>query len=266
MKRVALIVTLVLVLGLVIQAFAGFFPVEAFAFPVNAAVLSASLVLLWVLHREKPDSALCRFLASGKTSVALIAAFLGCCLILGFTRQNADASSFPGFGNMKCTWWFILVSMLLMANLFAVLLSRRKKGIRFWLNHAGVFLSLAGCFFGAPDHSVSKFVISQEPMRSISLDSFSIEQDAKGNVKNYSAVLDVEGKKADLRVNHPYRLSWAEDIYLISYDRESIVPQYCVVEIVRQPWKYLIWTGIVMMMAGSALMFLQGAKKKEDRL
>ena len=67
-------------------------------------------------------------------------------------------------------------------------------------------------------------------------------------------------------MNHPYRLSWAEDIYLISYDRESIVPQYCVVEIVRQPWKYLIWMGIVMMMAGSALMFLQGAKKKEDRL
>lgn len=265
MKRVAFIVILILLLGLVIQAFVGFFPVASFAFPVNAALLFASFILLWVLYREKPGSYLCRFLASGKTSVVLIAAFLGCCLILGLTRQEADAASFPGFRNVKCTWWFILISLLLMANLSVVLLSRWKKGLRFRLNHAGVLLALAGCFFGAPDHNVSRLVVSQEPVRSISMDSFSIEQDTNGNVKNYSAVLDIDGKKVDLRVNHPYRLSFSEDIYLSSYDRNNVVPEYCVVEIVRQPWKYPIWVGIVMMMLGSVLLFLQGAVKKEER-
>ena len=104
MKRSALTVLLIMLTGLVIQAFAGYFPAEAFAFPVNAAVLFAALAGLWVLWREKPGGAVCRWLASGNTSIALIAAFLICCLILGLTGQDADAASFPGFGNVRRTW------------------------------------------------------------------------------------------------------------------------------------------------------------------
>ena len=43
MKRSALTVLLIMLTGLVIQAFAGYFPAEAFAFPVNAADLFAAL-------------------------------------------------------------------------------------------------------------------------------------------------------------------------------------------------------------------------------
>ncbi|MGN1234291.1 MAG: cytochrome c biogenesis protein ResB [Candidatus Cryptobacteroides sp.] len=265
---------------MLIQAFAGCFPAEAFAFPVNAAVLFAALAGLWVLWREKPGGAICRWLASGNTSIALIAAFMICCLILGLTRQDADAAPFPGFGNVRRTWWFILISTALMANLFMVILSRRKKGIRFILNHIGVLVALIGCFFGAPDHVVSRTIVTRDVVReavgekgevvplpsAMSLDDFNVELDLRGNVQNYRAVIDVDGKKADLRVNHPYRISMSEDVYLTSYDRDNAEPQYCIVEVVRQPWKYIIWAGIVMMMAGSVLMFAQGAVKEEDRV
>ena len=272
MKRSVLIVLTIFITGLLIQAFAGYFPAEAFAFPINAAVLFAALAGLWVLWREKPGGAVCRWLASGNASIALIAAFLICCLILGMKMQDADAASFPGFGNVRRTWWFILISIALMANLFVVILSRRKKGIRFILNHIGVLMALIGCFFGAPDHTVSRAIVSGEAVHeavgengeivplpaAMKLDGFNVELDQRGNVRNYMALIDVDGKKVELRVNHPYRISISEDVYLTSYDRDNPEPQYCIVEVVRQPWKYLIWAGIVMMMAGSVLMFARG--------
>ena len=276
MKRSVLIVLTIFITGLLIQAFAGYFPAEAFAFPINAAVLFAALAGLWVLWREKPGGAVCRWLASGNASIALIAAFLICCLILGMKMQHADAVSFPGFGNVRRTWWFILISIALMANLFVVILSRRKKGIRFILNHIGVLVALIGCFFGAPDHTVSRAIVSGEAVHeavgengeivplpaAMKLDGFNVELDQRGNVRNYMALIDVDGKKVELRVNHPYRISISEDVYLTSYDRDNLEPQYCIVELVRQPWKYLIWAGIVMMMAGGILMFARG---KDDQ-
>ena len=276
MKRSVLIVLTIFIMGLLIQAFAGYFPAEAFAFPINAAVLFAALAGLWVLWREKPGGAVCRWLASGNASIALIAAFLICCLILGMKMQHADAVSFPGFGNVRRTWWFILISIALMANLFVVILSRRKKGIRFILNHIGVLVALIGCFFGAPDHTVSRAIVSGEAVHeavgengeivplpaAMKLDGFNVELDQRGNVRNYMALIDVDGKKVELRVNHPYRISISEDVYLTSYDRDNLEPQYCIVEVVRQPWKYLIWAGIVMMMAGGILMFARG---KDDQ-
>ena len=276
MKRSVLIILTIFITGLLIQAFAGYFPAEAFAFPINAAVLFAALAGLWVLWREKPGGAVCRWLASGNASIALIAAFLICCLILGMKMQHADAVSFPGFGNVRRTWWFILISIALMANLFMVILSRRKKGIRFILNHIGVLVALIGCFFGAPDHTVSRAIVSGEAVHeavgengeivplpaAMKLDGFNVELDQRGNVRNYRALIDVDGKKVELRVNHPYRISISEDVYLTSYDRDNPEPQYCIVEVVRQPWKYLIWAGIVMMMAGGILMFARG---KDDQ-
>ena len=276
MKRSVLIVLTIFITGLLIQAFAGYFPAESFAFPINAAVLFAALAGLWVLWREKPGGAVCRWLASGNASIALIAAFLICCLILGMKMQDADAVSFPGFGNVRRTWWFILISIALMANLFLVILSRRKKGIRFILNHIGVLMALIGCFFGAPDHTVSRAIVSGEAVHeavgengeivplpaAMKLDGFNVELDQRGNVRNYRALIDVDGKKVELRVNHPYRISISEDVYLTSYDRDNPEPQYCIVEVVRQPWKYLIWAGIVMMMAGGILMFARG---KDDQ-
>lgn len=276
MKRSVLIVLTIFITGLLIQAFAGYFPAEAFAFPINAAVLFAALAGLWVLWREKPGGAVCRWLASGNASIALIAAFLICCLILGMKMQHADAVSFPGFGNVRRTWWFILISIALMANLFMVILSRRKKGIRFILNHIGVLVALIGCFFGAPDHTVSRAIVSGEAVHeavgengelvplpaAMKMDGFNVELDQRGNVRNYMALIDVDGKKVELRVNHPYRISISEDVYLTSYDRDNPEPQYCIVEVVRQPWKYLIWAGIVMMMAGGILMFARG---KDDQ-
>ena len=84
-----------------------------------------------------------------------------------------------------------------------------------------------------------------------------------GGVRNYMADVVVDDVETRIRVNHPYGRTLSEDIYLVSYDRSGGEPQYCVLEIVRQPWKYVMWTGIVMMMAGAVLLFARGVRKKE---
>ena len=50
MKKSVLPVLLILLTGFLIQALAGPFPVDALAFPVNSALLFASLAGLWVLY------------------------------------------------------------------------------------------------------------------------------------------------------------------------------------------------------------------------
>lgn len=270
-----------LICAAALQLAFGDFPVAAFAFPVNAAVLFAAAAVLWVLFREKPSCTLSSWLISGNTSILLLSALAVSCLVLGLVRQNpAGAESSHGFlgvRNIVRTWWFIAIVIALMANLFMVIISR-KTDLRFLLNHAGVLLALAGGFAGASDSSVMRAAVyrdkpSREAFRmdgthevleyELSMSGFTVEDDGSGGVRNYMADVVVDDVETRIRVNHPYGRTLSEDIYLVSYDRSGGEPQYCVLEIVRQPWKYVMWTGIVMMMAGAVLLFARGVRKKE---
>lgn len=265
------------------------FPVEAFEFPVNAAVLLAAIAGLWVLHREKPDCGLSRWLGSGKTSIGLIAALLVATLIMGLVPQlpaadylnRADGGYRPGiFGiwDIIHTWWFIAIVMALMANLLTVIF-KHASSPRFLLNHLGLFLALAGGFFGAADMSTSRAMVYRDSASNqaftrdgkaetlpyeMTLQDFEEELDGNGSVQNYRAQVAVDGRTVEIRVNHPYRRTAFEDIYIVGYDRENSPSRYCILEIVRQPWKYVIWAGIVMMLAGCVLLFAQGSGRKKE--
>lgn len=231
------------------------FPAELFEFPVNAAVLIAATLGLWVLYREKPECRLAKWLMSGKTSIILIVALLICALIYGFAPQIDVVHSWP----------FIFIMMALLANLLMVIFSRRAKP-RFLLNHIGVFLALAGGFFGAPDMQVNQVQVFRDVSADMSLQDFKIETAPDGSVQNYTATVLINGKVTDIMVNHPYHKSLFEDVYLLSYDNSCPEVRYITLETVRQPWKYVMWLGIVMMMLGCILMFAQGVNKKEEHV
>ena len=46
---------------------------------------------------------------------------------------------------------------------------------------------------------------------------------------------------------------YLNNVYLVSASGE-----YCVIEVVNEPWKYLSLLGLVMMIAGAAIMFIKG--------
>lgn len=297
MKNGNYIFSIYLAAAFVVQLVSGPFPGTIFEFPVNAAVLFAGIAGLWVLYREKPTCKLSRWLVSGHTSILLISALLIVSLILGLVPQfnsaavqqacpaesdrlSAELSARFGIHDIIHTWWFIAIIIALMANLLMVIFSREGKP-RFLLNHVGVFLALAGGFFGTPDTSVRRApVYKDNPTREIfsmdgkaetaryemSMTGFEIEQGDNGSVQNYKAFVTIDNDPAEIQVNHPYRRNAFEDIYLVGYDQKNAAPEYCVLEIVRQPWKHIMWLGIILMMAGCILMFIQGAEKKEDKI
>ena len=248
-----------LALAFVIQAVCGDFPEEVFAFPVNAAVLFFSVVLLVVLHREKPSSGLCRYLASARTSLILFVCLALSCLILGLSSQTGG--DLLGFRHVKYSWWFVYLMTAFMANILMVLITRPFR-LRFLLNHLGLFLALAGSFAGSPDKSSVKMKLTTDPTADMYLTDFRVEYSPNGVPSDFQAEIVVDSKNASLKVNHPYPRTPFVDIYLLDYDKTSQKPAYCIVELVKQPWKYVVWTGVVMMMCGAALLFIQGVNKE----
>ena len=240
------------------------FPADFFAFPVNVAVLLLVVVGLWILRREKKELVLCSLLSSPHTTFILLALLFLACVIQGFTYHSLTGS-----------WWFVALLFALLCHLWWVLLRRNPSSPHKWrfvLNHLGLWLALTAGLFGSADKKVWRMPVnmlesSREAVDAqghivysdygIQLDSVKVGYYPDGTPKDYEVLLTInEIRKAALRVNNPYRLSWMDDLYLVSLEAANRKPQ-CVVQIVRQPWKYFQWAGIWMLLAGSILLFVQ---------
>ena len=243
------------------------FPRDFFAFPVNAACVLLCCVVLWIVCREKPQSWFSELLSAPQSTCLVVFAFFLSCLALGL-----------GFGPQADSWWFVMVLAALLAVLLYTVfrgVSRRRVRIRFLLIHVGLFVALLGGFAGSADTqqwrvmvprdvSVNEAFDAEGGKKTLSwsflLESFMIEYHEDGVPRDFEAVLDMDGKQVRVKVNHPYRLSAADELYLVDYEHVTAGEQagYCILEIVHQPWKYLQWAGIWMLVAGSVLLFIQG--------
>ena len=85
---------------------------------------------------------------------------------------------------------------------------------------------------------------------------------AKHIITQAEADVLIDGENVTLSVNHPYARTWSEDIYLTGYDSEDDRVS-CVLQVVRHPWKWPMATGIVMLIAGAIMMFVQGPKRQD---
>lgn len=251
------------------QALFGGFPVDAFAFPVNVAVMLLWAVGSWVVWRERKPAWLAALLLSPQTTLVLLAAFVAVCLVQGFCGDRLSSA-----------WWFVAVVAALLTHLLFVTLRGVRRGrsrlVRFALIHLGLLLALGGGFWGAPDtHQWRMAVREDEPTREavdgegrmaymgheLRLERFSTETYPDGTPKSHVAEIEIDGGgKATLAVNHPYALSWRDDLYLM-----GSTPHYCIVAWVSQPWKYVQCAGVWMLMAGAVLLFVQGVGRKTTK-
>ena len=257
-------------LAAVLQLLSGDFPSSFFEFPVNVAALMLWASVIWVIFREYPESAAEGLLASRQTTYITLCAFLAVCIVQGFSPVK-----------ITCTWWFIaavfaLISHLLMVFLRGALRTRPHR-TRFILNHGGLLLALAAGLFGSPDtkewrtvvdmlHGTAQAVDEHGHLAGLQhelrLEGVSADSYSNGVPKNYEASVLLDSTESIiLRVNHPYAISWCDDMYLAGVNGMSdgnIHAGSCVIQIVRHPWKYVEWAGIIMLMAGSAMLFLSG--------
>ena len=77
---------------------------------------------------------------------------------------------------------------------------------------------------------------------------------ADGSPTQYSARILIDNNPVDIAVNSPHALSLCEDIYLMNFKstQEDGKVNLCVLTIERQPWKYPMLIGLVMLLIGTA--------------
>ena len=284
-----LLVTAYFVIAALLQTMTGNFPLSFFAFPLNVIVAVIWVYLLWRLYREGNKLPLTRFLLSSRTSILSILLLIGGSLVIGLFPQlsEAEAASISGVPaslgcyNFMTSWVFIAILFLLLSNLTMVVIHafyhRVPEKKRFLLNPLGVWFALFAGFFGSSDVQTLRIPLyaGQPGREAYSMDgkayyldyelelySFNTEYYPNGMPSRFAADVRIGEQRTTLEVNHPHSYRLGEDIYLTGYDTRNVGnTRYCILQIVRQPWKYVMVTGILMMLAGAVLLFINGPKK-----
>ncbi len=287
-----LLVTAYFVIAALLQTMTGNFPLSFFAFPLNVIVAVIWVYLLWRLYREGNKLPLTRFLLSSRTSILSILLLIGGSLVIGLFPQlsEAEAASISGVPaslgcyNFMTSWVFIAILFLLLSNLTMVVIHafyhRVPEKKRFLLNHLGVWFALFAGFFGSSDVQTLRIPLyaGQPGREAYSMDgkayyldyelelySFNTEYYPNGMPSRFAADVRIGEQRTTLEVNHPHSYRLGEDIYLTGYDTHNVGnTRYCILQIVRQPWKYVMVTGILMMLAGAVLLFINGPKKAKS--
>ena len=259
------IVGVVVALSFIVEACLGSFPVGIFRFPLNLLALALWVVLMTMIYRDRARNACARFMLSREATWLSLGMVVAIGITLGLERKPSSTA-----------WPTVCSLLFVLSHLLLVILRgwRNGKGIRwrFCLTHIGLFLALGAGFWGAPDREQLRTPVHRYPSNeaytmegeerrlpyTLELKDFIIEQSENGTPTHYEAQVMVDGTVVTLRVNHPYAQTISEKIYLVSFSTSPSGERYAIVEIVNEPWQWLSAAGIIMLIAGAMLLFIQG--------
>lgn len=254
---------LYMVAATVVQIICGNIDVSIFAFPVGFALGAAGLAIVYVAEHEWGQHKAVAVVRSPKASR----------LLLGLTATFTIAGGMvPQFADFTTTWPFLTLLAALEMHLALVIIHRLRSfhfrhDLSFMLVHIGLWLALFSGMAGAGDTRKSDILVPALPVdHSPRLLSFHIEKNpSDGSPVQYSAEVLFDGDTISLAVNSPYHASLAEDLYLVDFNSDMITGETvcCVLQKVRQPWKYPMLAGIVSLLAGTMTMLAQRRKEVE---
>lgn len=238
-----------------------------FAFPLNLF-----LPILWIvgwgwLYKNRPSRAVVRFMLSPSATISSLLILLIAGMYIGLSSEISIVQSVP----------FVLALLYIQTVVFLVTLRgwRRPCGAvrwRFLIIHSGFLLALGAAFWGAPDSSELRIQLAKgEKSRvayemdgsvaglgyELQLNDHKTEYSKSGQPLHYEALVSVGGgDNVAITVNHPYNVRFGENIYLT-----SISDKGCVLQIVHEPWRYFALAGIIMLLAGSFMLFIGGPRR-----
>lgn len=265
-----LVVGALALLSAIVQIVVGNFPLSLFRFPLSLILFVAWVAMIAILYKRFGESRVVQSLLSRRATWLSIGLLVAVGLWLGLQREPASTA-----------WPTVVALLFVLLHLALVTLRgwRNEGGVRwrFLLNHLGLWLALAAGFWGAPDREELRSIVARDvPTHEVfdsegrisrveyelQLADFEVKYYADGTPSSFVAQVVVDGRQVALQVNHPYRRTWNETLYLVSYDAapQGEQVQYCIVEIVRDGWRWLALTGIVMMLAGAVLLFFAGPR------
>lgn len=267
-KDLAYSVIPLLALSVVLQVIMGNPDLGIFSFPVNVVLFLALGGVLYVLAKERVGEHFVKALSSARAAALFVAlAGIGCLLIAFFPDWDFQRS-----------WIFATVLLLLMSNLYLAIF--RYKGqfrLRFYLNHVGLLLLIVALSLGAADMRRMRTIVNigdtvdkaytEDGLPyslgyELKLESFEADFYENNVPSDFRAVISIEGKQKTVRVNHPWRRTWCEDIYLTGYDTKAGADsQYCILEFIVQPWKYVAVVAIMFFAVGAVLLLWGGRQR-----
>lgn len=271
-----IILIIYLALALTLQLLMGDFPLSILTFPLNAVLCILWLFILVLIWKNRRKSMFIRFMLHPGATFTAIGLFLAFSLAVGIT----------GYRWLTATWPFVAFMLFFQTVLVYVIMRGWREATstgarlgairwRFVLLHVGLLIAAGSAFWGAPDSETLKLqafkdvpvqeAYSQDGIVNwleypLTLEDFSVTYGNDGVPSDYKAIMTIGDEKVELRVNHPYSASLGEDIYLSGYDESA--GEYCILQIVREPWRYGTVAGIVMMLAGAFLLFIGGPRRR----
>lgn len=275
----AIVLIIILISALVLQILTGGFPVEFFSFPLNVILLAIWLLAMLWIWKDRRRTMFVTHMLSFPATIASMLFVLMVCFAIGFTGMRWLAYS----------WVFVALLLYMQTVLLFVLLRGWREASptgarigpvrwRFILLHLGLLITIVSAFWGAPDNGTVRIKAYEgEPVSAgllengmpvwldyeVELLDFDMESYENDVPSDYSARMLIDGKSATLRVNHPYTFGFGRQAYLVGYDASAGADsQYCTIQVVTEPWKYLTLAGIIMILSGALLLFLGGPRKR----
>jgi len=224
-------------------------------FPVSLILAVAFLVSVYLLSLWKKSRIVSIFGSRTISCVllGLLAAFLGIEGTLGIELHHS--------------WSFLTAIFFTMISLgISVLSSIKTKNLSYILSHFGLFTILFGGFFGAPDFVEGQILIGKESPSQIAvsekgnafalpfemtLKDFRIDYYEDGeSPRQFTSEISFGDRTLSTSVNHPCHYK-GYSIYQADYD--SAAMQYSVLKVVKDPWIFFVYLGIILLSASAIL-------------
>ena len=270
--------------GLMLELSVGPVKWDAFAWPANGIVLAVFLAIIDYLFLLRKKVYAFQFIGTYHAAIPAMVYAVVLTVIMGLTRQQVNGT---WLNNMLSFWPFVLIYVYLTVILGVVTLKRihsltshlspLTSNIAFLLNHLGLFIALTTATLGNADMQRVKMICSvgqpewrameqgggvKEMPIGIELKKFIMETYDNGAPKRFASeiqILTKTGKNigTTIDVNKPYEVDgWK--IYQYGYDTQmGPRSQITILELVRDPWLPLVYTGFYMMLAGAVIMALE---------
>lgn len=273
-----LFTTLLVLLAL--QSVFGNVDVRLFSFPVSLVMGTAAIVVPLVVERTIGNKAFVKAFRSPRMACQLLAVIALWSVVGGSLPQGAEATDGVmlflcrlGFLDFTTSMPFVVLLVTLLLHL-ALVISHRLRSFKlrrdatFLLIHFGLWLALFSGVFGAADTMELRCAVVKDSATRTAYDSngrvtmlpyslqlrdFRIETNpADGSPVQYYATVLLDSVPIGLAVNSPYAISLCEDLYLMSFDTmgSSATDYYCILQIARQPSKYPMLAGLVLLLVG----------------
>lgn len=269
-------------LSVSLQYMVGDFPVVLFAFPLNVVLLSAWILAIAWTWRNARKSSFVRFMLSPAATCWAVFLVLALCLAIGLSGRR----------DLAVSWMSVFIFLFFQTVLLYVILRGYRRPTatgerlgavrwRFLFLHAGLLFAVVSAFWGAPDKAELRFKSFRNvPVREaygpdgkrewlsydVELKVFDMTSGADGMPSDYSAHVVADGEEVILKVNHPHRVRFGEDLYLAGYDvAAGSDSEYCILQVVRDPWKHGVVTGVLLMLAGALLLFAGGPDRRSGK-